>query len=156
MYWGEMRQLDFKGQSNPLEYGSGDPPHPRFMEALPTNELCPPATAVSAIPQRVLRFCSGDAVTKNDITSHNAMGKRRPENVTECRWASCSVFHGDTTIERLRKLIKSSSRLRALRYVVEFGIDPDAGMVHRNGIHIDFWPYADFDPSGSSKCLAKL
>jgi hypothetical protein len=127
----------------------------RFLEELPVGsegDPCPPETAQIPHEQDVFRLCPEPQFTITDFYSHNAKGKSNPfpSAITACRWASCSVAR---TTEHLMELRKSP-RMRKMKAVVKVTIGPSAGVVgYGNSDHIDFWPYADFDPCLTGQCV---
>lgn len=114
-----------------------------FHEHLP--EQCPPDCSVDGEISTVYRLVSANPPTEQCFESHAAQGKVKPPEakVTDCSWASCSLF---TSVEALKKL---KGLKRRNPYMATLVIPQGAGRHHQKGQHVDFWRYSGFDILGA-------
>ena len=116
---------------------------PGYAENLP--QQCPPDEAIDGELASVYRLVANEVPTADDFLSKAARGDALWDGVTECDWASCSLF------KKEKSLPSRYSRTRQeYPYVVELNI-PKAVGKHKTGKakrgHVDFWRY-------SNQCLS--
>lgn len=111
----------------------------KYAETLPGE--CPPEDAVSEPLERVYRLTKSEDLSETDFHSHAQLGrvKTAQYKVTDCQWASCSLF----TTPDAALAIKGLRRRHP--WITELSIPAAAGKHKLRGEHVDFWRYADFD-----------
>lgn len=115
-----------------------------FAETLPNG--CPPSDAIESDGRMAIRLLKSPNPTEKDFYSHAKLGKRKPESVSFCVWASCSLssIQSATNLPKLPKL-------RGKDYYTKIILKKESGMLKvSDSGHIDFWMYATFDPVGAS------
>jgi hypothetical protein len=127
-----------------------------FREHLPPG--CPEEGTEPLSPQVVLRLVFSNPPVAEDFASYAATGRPCPPKVSGCRWASWSVFRGDTTgreaIISVAKLPRFKKRSKFLAHV---NVPAGAGLgrIVQTG-HIDFWMFSTFDPASAVLHLEAL
>ena len=66
-----------------------------------------------------------------------ALGKKIPNGVDECVWASCSLTRQPRELKKLRKLKHT--------HAAQLQIPSGAGLHKGANAHVDFWRFAGFD-----------
>ncbi|OWU80416.1 hypothetical protein [Phaeobacter sp. 22II1-1F12B] len=111
----------------------------KFKEDLP--EDCPKSDSKDEVLSDVWRFLESEEYSAEDFVSHNGKGKGKPAKLCECRWASCSLFVGAKHTAAML-LLPQYKRFKAR---VELSIPKGSGLNKKNGTHVDFWAYENFD-----------
>jgi hypothetical protein len=113
-----------------------------YWENLP--QQCPPAEAQDVAIEVAYRVVYADPPQKDDFASHAKLGKKAPESVDPCAWASCSMC---TRIDRMRNFAGLPKvRGKGPTFVAKLSIPAGSGMSLKKGYHIDFWMFDTFDP----------
>lgn len=118
-----------------------------FYEVLP--DQCPPAQAVDAGYSEIWRVVTKQNCCFDDFKSHAGLGLTRRPTVSECDFASCSLFVSKTMAANL------STRLPKPRYkkpyLAKLQLPQGAGLSIENlkSTHVHFWMYSGFDPLAS-------
>jgi hypothetical protein len=86
-------------------------------------------------------------LTDIEFKSHAALQKRRPPDVDECSWSSCSLSITPRKLLDLNGLPK----LKNCKAIARVQLDGSSGLVYQkpNG-HIDWWGYKAYDVVGNS------
>ncbi|MBF0154878.1 MAG: hypothetical protein HQL64_14145 [Magnetococcales bacterium] len=120
-----------------------------FAEDLPYD--CPPSSAVECDERLAYRFLKSSPATMESFHSHAKLGKRKPKDVPECFWASCSLIDIDRKdiLESRRKIPKFKNKPVAV-----IQLDCQSGMIKSsNSGHVDFWMYSSFNPLAAIKSV---
>lgn len=108
-----------------------------FAETLPAQ--CPPADAEEGELEAVYRLTENGPPRSGDFASKAALGESCPPDISECDWASCSLY-------RKAKSLRKYTRLREERpYLVKLSIPNGAGKFKLGSSkrgHVDFWRYS--------------
>jgi hypothetical protein len=115
-----------------------------YKEPLATADCtCPPFGAVTPQDTVGYRLVMNIPVTNNDFKSHAALGKRKPRDVDDCSWLSCSLFDSPAKLLNVKGLPKISGKWKG---IVCVKLDSSAGPIKANTTgHIHWWPYTAFD-----------
>lgn len=110
-------------------------------------QLVPACPPLEAVKRELIgyRLVKNVPPTEADFLSHSALGKRRPPDVDECRWRSCSLF---ITPSKLLD-IKGLPRIKGGQGIVRVSIEASSGPVHQKGDHVDWWRYRTFNVIGN-------
>ena len=110
----------------------------KFREALPPS--CPPNAAQNIALSDVWRFIKSNTVQSDSFDSHAKRSLKKREGVSDCDHASCSLFIGNKTTERMLKLQK----WRNFAARVELNIPAGSGLSISDGTHVHFWAFDSF------------
>jgi hypothetical protein len=126
---------DMLSVSEGVEVSSGN-----YGEPLPDE--CPPDNANEGELVGVFRFVPVDQPEEECFASHYALGKLKPSklDVTECEWASCSLFSSIEAMLKMRGLRKRNP------FVAKLEIPAGSGrFILEKNSHIHFWRYGAFN-----------
>ena len=104
-----------------------------FCEPLPKQ--CPPPDAQEGDLETLYRLVENDPVQEEDFWSHEKLGKSRPKDVDECRWASCSLLS-----EKKARSIQKNKRHKHKK-MLAVNVRQTHGRWTRTDEHVDFWRY---------------
>ncbi len=113
----------------------------QFAEALPPQ--CPPNDAEDIPLVAVYRLVQTQQPSPKDFLSHAALGRPHGHGMSACAWASCSLVL-DALVQ-----IKRWPRMRdEYHFAVKLSVPKGAGLSKgkKDSNHINFWPFASFDP----------
>jgi hypothetical protein len=116
-----------------------------FKEILPTDSVCPLPDSQDVELQDVWRFLESKNVSDECFFSHSKLGKPVHPEVGACRWASCSLFVGDTLTASMLK----TQRFKRFAARALLSIPVGSGKSLDGGNHIDFWAFDHFDFAGA-------
>jgi len=111
-----------------------------FVENLPDN--CPPKDAAETGYNPLFRLVASKPARRRDFASQAAQGRKRPNGVDECRWASCSFFTSKEAA--MRRLPKPRARFN---FIACLSIPNGAGKSKKSKKHVDFWFYVNVNPT---------
>lgn len=116
----------------------------QFCEVLP--EQCPPANAVDASFGEIWRVVTQENCDLDDFKSHAALGLVRRPIVSECDFASCSLFVSKDIAYKLASRLPKPRFSRP--YLAKLSIPNGAGMSLENKktTHVHFWMFNGFNP----------
>jgi hypothetical protein len=112
----------------------------KFKENLPKD--CPPKGADCRAYDGIWRYVKAETVTDKDFASYYALGKKRPEVVSECRWASSSMFLTENAAYVLLPKLRGR-----YKFIAKVNVTVKCGVSILTKSHIDFWRYDTFKPS---------
>lgn len=111
---------------------------------------CPPPTAITmeAVGYRLVK---STPMLDIDFHSHAALGKRKPPDLDECRWSSCSLFCKLESLVGINGLPKLKGVWAG---VAEIPLNISSGpyLTQTSG-HIDWWPLASFNILGNASIV---
>lgn len=111
----------------------------KYKEDLP--ESCPLPDSQDEELTDVWRLLESSEPSPDSFDSHAARGRVNKQNVCECRWASCSLFAGDSqTAAMLKTPLYKRFAARA-----ELKVPAGSGRSFKKKNHVDFWAYDSFD-----------
>ena len=110
-----------------------------FKENLPDN--CPLPDSTEQELTDVWRFLNSVSVEEECFASFAALGQPVRKGVDECRWASCSLFEGDSLTASMLKLPMYKRFMARAKLAIPVG--SGRALREQNG-HIDFWAYSGF------------
>lgn len=115
-----------------------------YGEKLPKQ--CPPEDAENAGLTEVFRLVPVEKPDASCFASHSALGTIKPDayNVSDCEWASCSLFGS------LEAMLKIKGLRKRNKFVAKLVIPEDSGLhVTDKKKHIHFWRFSAFDLSSA-------
>ncbi|WP_139222503.1 hypothetical protein [Celeribacter halophilus] len=121
-----------------------------YKEELPSQ--CPPDDATDKPLPSVCRFFPFPESDPRNFFSHHKLGKRTG-NASECRAKSISLFKTGAVPDLLaakRTAFFKKCKIGLLNVPEGAGHSKESG----NG-HVDWWPFAEFDPFSSVVCVCE-
>ncbi|OAP40403.1 hypothetical protein AU381_00330 [Sinorhizobium glycinis] len=115
-----------------------------YLEDLPDS--CPPREAIDESFGPAYRMLPAAVPILEHFHSHRKLGRQKPHDVTECRFASCSLFMSLEKTKRIARMPKMRSKVT---HIGVLNVPQGSGSwLENDREHVDFWMYDGFDPTG--------
>jgi hypothetical protein len=125
-----------------------------YQEELP--DQCPPAIALDVAMSTIYRVVSKIEPGKEDFLSYSALNKPRPSTVTECRWASCSLFSNKDTALAIAKKLPKPRYEKPYLATLDIAAGDGKSIQNSKSSHIDFWMSSVFNSEASITKVEKI
>lgn len=118
--------------------------------------LCPPTVARPPTNLVAYRLVENTPPTQADFDSHALVKgpKKRPRDIDECHWHSCSLFKEIRQLEKIAGLPNMKGIKKA---IVEVTLDSTSGLIETSSRgHVDWWAFTAFDVLKNCKIAKPL